>query len=92
MVQAFHFITFSPSFLSVLQEVLFVQALLPTKVWCQCHSAFTPPPIKVSERWQGLRVRSGPEQRAPGTVRVPAWTPVKNIHLTKTVGLELVLK
>lgn len=49
--------------------------LLPTKVWCGRNSAFTLPPIKVSERWPGLRVLSGPEQWAPGRVHVPAWSP-----------------
>ena len=49
--------------------------LLPVKSWCWCHRAFTLPPIKLNERWQGLRVLSGPEQGAPGSAHVPAWTP-----------------
>lgn len=47
--------------------------LLPTEVWSLCQSALRAP-IKMSERWQGLRVLSGPEQWAPGSVHVSDWT------------------
>lgn len=49
----------------------------------RCHGAFTPPPIKVSERWHGLSVLSGPEQRAPGRAHVPARTQAsRNVRLS----------
>ncbi|TNN66501.1 hypothetical protein EYF80_023294 [Liparis tanakae] len=60
------------------EEVLFVQACCPPKASPWCHQAFTPPPIKESERpsWQKLQrdkqcaCRTGQDRRSQKRVLV----------------------